>query len=104
MNRRLVTLIVAVLLLVMQQAERAHAISHIGEWFHASHERALAIPDSEAPCAICALFAGGSTAAIDSATPTPPAFTEFAIPPLGAVSRPVPAPSYYIARGPPSLL
>jgi len=104
MQRRVITLIFLFLLLFMQQAERSHALTHIGEWFNASHDRALAVPDSESPCAICALFAGGSTAAIDSATPTPPAFTEFAIPPLGAVSRPVPAPSYYIARGPPSLL
>jgi hypothetical protein len=104
MNRRLVTLIVAFLLLVMQQAERAHAISHIGEWFHASHERALAIPDSEAPCAICALFAGGSTAAVDSATFTPPPFVGVAIPTFAVASRTLSAPSYYPARAPPAFL
>ena len=104
MQRRVVTLIFLFLLLFMQQAERSHALAHIGEWLHASHDRALAVPDSEPQCGICALFAGGSAAAIDSATPTPPPFTGFAIPPLGIGSRPVPAPSYYASRAPPAFL
>ncbi len=104
MQRRVITLIFLFLLLFMQQAERSHALAHIGEWLHASHDRALAVPDSESPCGICALFAGGSTAAIDSATPVTPPFTGFAIPTFAVASPPFSAPSYYTARGPPSFL
>jgi len=104
MNRRLITLIFAFLLLAMQQAEHAHALGHIGEWFHASHERALALPDFESQCGLCATFAGGSTAAIGGATSVAPAFVEFAIPTFAVASRPVPAPSYYATRAPPVFL
>ena len=104
MNRRLVTLIFAFLLLVMQQAERAHALTHIGDWFRASHDRALIIPDFESQCGVCAMFAGGSTAAIDSATPVAPPFLGFAIPTFAVASRSVAAPSYYASRAPPTLL
>ncbi|HMF29316.1 MAG TPA: hypothetical protein VKE42_11125 [Candidatus Cybelea sp.] len=104
MNRRLVTLIFALLLLVMQQAERSHALVHIGEWFQESHDRALALPHSELPCGICALFAGGATAAIDSAASISPTFVGFAIPILSVASRPVSAPSYYASRAPPLFL
>jgi hypothetical protein len=104
MQRRVITLIFAFLLLVMQQAERSHALVHVGEWLHASHDRALAVPESESLCSLCVLFAGGSAAAIDSATPTPPPFAGFAIPIFTGASRPVPAPSYYASRAPPVLL
>ena len=104
MQRRVATLIVLFLLLFMQQAEHSHALTHVGEWLRASHERALAIPDSESQCGICALFAGGSAAAIDGATSTPQPFVGFAIPPLGLVSQPVSAPSYYATRAPPVVL
>jgi hypothetical protein len=104
MNRRTITLILAFLLLFMQQAERSHALAHIGEWFHAPHDRALAAPQSESPCAICVLFAGGSTAAVDSATAVSPPIEGFAIPSFAFASRPVSAPSYYASRAPPAFL
>jgi hypothetical protein len=104
MQRRILTLIFAFLLLVMQQAEHAHALGHIGDWFHASQDRALQLPDFESQCGVCAIFAGGSTAAIGSATPPPPPFVGFAIPTVAVASRSVAAPSYYASRAPPSLL
>jgi hypothetical protein len=104
MNRRLVTLIFAFLLLVMQQAEHAHALTHIGEWFHSSHDRALQIPNFESQCGLCALFAGGSSAAIGSTISTPPPHVGFAIPAFVVASRPVDAPSYYSSRAPPHFL
>ena len=104
MQRRLLTLIFAFLLLVMQQAEHAHALGHIGDWFHTSHDRALYLPDFESQCGICAMFAGGSTAAIGSATPLPPPFVGFATPAFAVASRSVAAPSYYASRAPPTLL
>ncbi|HET7031821.1 MAG TPA: hypothetical protein VFJ48_01765 [Casimicrobiaceae bacterium] len=103
-RRRIITLIVAFLLLFMQQAERSHALVHVGEWLHVSHDRALAVPDFESQCGLCVLFAGGSAAAIDSVTPTLPPFVGFAIPIFTAASRPVPAPSYYASRAPPVFL
>jgi len=104
MNRRLVTLIFAFLLLVMQQAEHAHALTHIGEWFHSSHDRALYIPNFESQCGICALFAGGSSAATGSTAATAPPHVEFAIPTFVVASRSVDAPSYYASRAPPRFL
>lgn len=104
MQRRTVTLIFAFLLLVMQQAERAHALTHIGEWFHASHDQTLHLPDFESQCVLCALYAGGSSAAIDSAALVPTPSVRFAIPTFAVASRSVTAPSYYASRAPPSLL
>ena len=104
MQRRVVTLIFLFLLLSMQQAERSHALVHIGEWWHASHDRALAVPDSESQCGLCTLFAGGSSAAIDSATSAPEPVVGFANPTFAVASRPVPAPSYYASRAPPHFL
>jgi hypothetical protein len=104
MQRRVITLIFLFLLLFMQQAERSHALAHIGEWLHASHDRALAVPDSESQCGICALFAGGSAAAVDSAMSVAPPFIGFAIPTFAVASRPVSAPSYYATRAPPVFL
>ena len=103
-RRRVITLIVAFLLLFMQQAERSHALVHVGERLHASHDRALAVPDFESQCGLCVLFAGGSTAAIDSASPIPPPFVEFAIPTFVVASRAVSAPSFYSSRAPPAFL
>ncbi len=40
MQRRILTLIFAFLLLVMQWAGHAHALGHVGEWFSAPHDRA----------------------------------------------------------------
>ena len=104
MNRRLITLIFAFLLLVMQQAERAHALTHISDWFHASHERALQIPNFESQCDLCALFAGGSVAAIDGTTSIRQPLVEFALPAFAAASRSVAAPCYYASRAPPRYL
>ena len=104
MQRRILTLIFAFLLLVMQQAERAHALGHVGEWFNAPHDRALQLPDPESQCGVCALFAGGSAVAIDSATPVLPPFVAFAMPTFAVASRSVAAPSYYASRAPPALL
>ena len=104
MNRRFVTLIFAFLLLVMQQAEHAHAFTHIGEWFRASHDRALAIPDFESQCGICAMFAGGSAAAVGSTPSTASPFVGFALPAFAVASRSVAAPSYYASRAPPRFL
>jgi hypothetical protein len=104
MQRRILTLIFAFLLLAMQQAEHAHALGHIGEWFHSPHDRALQLPDPESQCGVCALFAGGSTAAIDTATPTPPPFVGYAIATFEVASRSVPAPSHYASQAPPAFL
>ena len=104
MQRRILTLIFAFLLLVMQWAGHAHALGHIGEWFHASHDRALIIPDFESQCGLCTLFAGGSTAAIDSAPRVAPPFLGFEITTVSVESRSVAAPSYYASRAPPALL
>src|SRR5262249_49405055 len=103
-QRRVITLIFLFLLLFMQQAERSHALAHIGEWLNAPHDRPLALPHSEWPCGICALFAGGSAVAVDSATSTHPPCIGFAIAAFAAASRPVPAHSYYASRAPPLFL
>lgn len=103
MPRRLLVLALVFLLLGMQQEAQWHALEHFGEWLHGPHERALLSPHDDGPCAICALFAGGATAA-PSGNATPPAYvagaTALGFDSSSATAR---APSFYMSRAPPPL-
>ena len=104
MHPRLLTLLFAFLLLGMQQEAQLHAIAHAGEQLQRPHDRGLQLPVDDTPCAVCALFAGGSTAIpADSVKIHVPA-AGFASPQGATLSRAVSAPTYYLSRAPPSLL
>jgi len=103
MPRRILAMLLAFLLLGMQQEAQWHALAHFGEWLQAPHERALLLPHDDGPCAICALFAGGATAAPEtSATPSIDVARTAAL--SFHVSSPTAhAPSFYLSRAPPLL-
>jgi len=104
MFRDVLAILLALLLVGMQQEAQLHALTHVGDLLHRPHEQSLQTQVDDAACAECALLAGGS-----HAVPTNLAtvragiarderiFTSFS-------SHAVPAPSYYFSRAPPLLL
>jgi hypothetical protein len=98
--RTALAVLLALLLAGMQQEALRHAISHFNL---APVETQLSTAPSDAPCATCALFAGGSAALVSSAP-----FAAAAL--IGGVyhwpAEVVPAvasPSFYRSRAPPAL-
>lgn len=97
--------ILAVFLLVaMQQAAQWHALDHLGAWFQRAHEQALHVPTPDGPCEICALFAGGTSAAPNKTTPFPPSEAGFLASAFPDLLLATAAPSSYRIRAPPALL
>ena len=70
-HRNIRTVLLAFLLVTMQQAAQWHALDHFGEWLQGPHEQALLVPQDGAPCAVCPLFAGGASAVPSDATVSP---------------------------------
>jgi len=104
MQRRILAFALAFLLLGMQQGAQWHALGHFGDWLAQPHDQGWQAPQHSDPCAICVLFAGGTTAAVSKthSPPAPDAGLELV---RGTVqSLTVAAPSYYQSRAPPSLL
>ena len=104
MQRRILAFALAFLLLGMQHGAQWHALEHFGDWLAQPHDQGWQAPQDSDACAICALFAGGATAAV-SKTPAQPKPIAGLEPVRGAVhSVTVAAPSYYQSRAPPVLL
>ncbi len=97
-------ILLSLLLVVMQQAAEWHALDHIGQALQRSHEHALYVPQQDGPCAVCALFAGGASAAPNDSTAPPVALAALAAAAPDVVSPTAPAPSSYLIRAPPALL
>jgi len=104
MFRQVIAILLALLLVGMQQEAQLHALTHGTDLLHRPHDQGLQTPVDDTPCAECALLAGGSHALPTGlATVLPGAaegerlFTSFS-------SHAVPAPSYYSSRAPPFLL
>jgi hypothetical protein len=104
MQRRILAFTLAFLLLGMQHGAQWHALDHFGDWLAQPHEQGWQAPQYSDACAICALFAGGATAAVSKALaqPKPIAGLELARGPVRSLT--VAAPSYYQSRAPPVLL
>ena len=101
---RLLTWLFVVLLLGMQQAAQVHALSHVGGLLDRPHEQGLQAKWSDAPCVVCALCAGGSSAIASEAPSVPrvdaPSTATWVIASPPTTS----APSYYLSRAPPVFL
>jgi hypothetical protein len=97
-------LLAAVLLVAIQQAAQWHALDHLGAWFQRAHEQALHVPTPDGPCAICALFAGGASAAPSETTSFPPSEVGFVASTSTDLLVATAAPSSYQIRAPPALL
>lgn len=103
MHRRILAFTLAFLLLGMQHEARLHALEHFGEW-RAQHEQGWQAPQDGDLCAICALFAGGATAAVSEPRAHFAPYPDRELPRGVVSSWTVAAPSYYQSRAPPVLL
>ena len=104
MHRRVLAFALAFLLLGMQHEAQWHALEHFGDRFAQPHEQGWRAPQDGGVCAICALFAGGATAAVSEALAHPEPIAGFELPHGMVRSWTVGAPSYYQSRAPPVLL
>jgi hypothetical protein len=100
----ILTTVFSLLMLGMQLEGQRHALQHLGDQLHRTHEQGVQLPQGEVACAECSLLAGTSSAIAGSG------FVPLAI---AAVverfdrdfsSRSVAAPAYYSSRAPPALL
>lgn len=103
-HRPIIAVLLALLLVMMQQGAQLHALEHDGDRVHRAKDAGLQAPAGDTVCAICALFAGGAHAAASEAATLPASVVDFSPPsraiPLVAVASPSP----YQSRAPPSIL
>jgi hypothetical protein len=103
-RRPIVAILLALLLVMMQQGAQLHALEHDNQRHQRAHETGLQAPVADASCAMCALFAGGTDAApVDGVGYSPPT-EDFSPPPLAITRAAVASPSPYQSRAPPSIL
>ena len=102
-HRLLFALVLSVLLVGMQLASGLHALEHARNALKQTHDHSLSVPSDDV-CAMCALFAGSTSAVagdIDHgyellATDEAPQFASASFAPA--------APAYYQSRAPPLFL
>lgn len=102
MQRRLLTLLFAFLLLGMQQEAQFHALAHVSGQLQRLHEPGLEVPNADTACAECALLAAGASVAPVGSTPFAAPDDVFVPPQRTVHSWTVAAPAYYSSRGPPT--
>ncbi len=104
MRSRVATWLFAFLFLGMQHGAQWHAIAHLGDTLAHPHEQGLHVALGDAPCEVCALFAGGSAAipAANDSGHQPPA--EYSVPQHAPLSRAFTPAHYYLSRAPPPVL
>jgi hypothetical protein len=102
-HRLLFTLILSVLLVGMQLASGLHALEHIREALSQTPDHSLSVPSDEV-CAMCALFAGSTSAAAGDIDRGCETLATDETPQSASVWIAATAPSYYQSRAPPSLL
>ena len=101
MHSRLITFLVAFLLLGMQHAAHVHALVHFSDLLQRPHEQTAQLPTDDTTCATCAFFAGGASA-LSSAGPTLDVSPHTFVAPIGAErSAAQSAPAFYLSRAPP---
>ena len=103
-QRILLTFVLSLLLVGMQQEAQRHALEHLRPLLTRAHDVGVHAPVDDAACAECALLAGGADAValgFDALASREPA-TE--VQTFAYRSRAVPAPSYFQSRAPPVLL
>lgn len=102
--RTATALLLAFLLVAMQQGAQSHALEHVGDWVQRPHDSGLQLPVDDSVCAMCALFAGGAGAAPAGTTAHASPIADFAAPQRHVTSAAVNLPSSYLSRAPPSTL
>jgi hypothetical protein len=104
MRARILTWLFAFLLLGMQHGAQLHALSHVAGTLDRPQEQGLQLPADNTPCAVCALFAGGSNALASGGASVPNAAAASAATWATVSSPTVHSPTYYLSRAPPPLL
>jgi hypothetical protein len=103
-SRPIVAVLLALLLVLMQQGAQLHALGHDYEQLQRRHDTGLQAPTVEVTCAMCALFAGGAHAAAADAARPPEPLVNVSLPQRAPALVAVASPSPYQSRAPPSIL
>jgi TRAP-type C4-dicarboxylate transport system permease large subunit len=103
-RRPIVAVLLALLLVLMQQGAQLHALTHDADRLQRSNEMGLQAPCSEVACALCALFAGGADAAAAEVAALPEPAVDHFQPPRAIAFVATAPPSPYQSRAPPSTL
>jgi len=102
--RPIVSVLLALLLVFMQQGAQLHALEHDNARLHRAHDAGMQAPGDDAVCAMCALFAGGAGAAAAEAPTLPAPVADFSPPSRAIALVAIASPSPYQSRAPPSIL
>jgi hypothetical protein len=100
-QRRLLSAMVVLLLLFMQQDANWHALRHDRQWFDHARDFGLHVPTVAKPCALCALLAGGANALTGAAAVPVRVAASMWLVSFAFQSQPAAQPSYYSSRAPP---
>ena len=100
----IVAVLLALLLLLMQQGAQLHALEHDGDRLRRAHDSGMEAPAADTACALCALFAGGAHAAPAAAPSDRPAVVEFGLVLRAIALIAFASPSPYHSRAPPLTL
>jgi hypothetical protein len=100
----LLTTVFSLLMFGMQLEGNRHALQHLGDQLHRSHEPSVQLPQSEAVCVECELLAGTASAVAGRVIIVPGAIAIAERFHHRAPSPSVAAPAYYSSRAPPVLL
>ena len=103
-QRLLITFVLSLLLVGMQQEAQRHALEHLRPLLTRSHDVGIHAPVDEAACAECALLAGGADTAASGFNTLASTEPVNELRTLAYRSRAVPAPNYFQSRAPPVLL
>ena len=104
MQRIVLTFLLSLLLVGMQQESQRHALEHLRPLLTRVHDVGVHAPIDEAACAECALLAGGTDAVATGIEALPSKAPNRERRTFAYASRAVPAPTYFQSRAPPVLL
>lgn len=103
-RRPIIAVLLALLLLLMQQGALLHAIGHDRDRLLRADDTGLQAPAVDAPCTMCALFAGGATAIVSDTVSHAVPVVDPPVRRYATSSLAVASASPYQSRAPPPIL
>ena len=103
-HRPIIAIILALLLVLMQQGALLHEIGHDRDRLLHANDTGLQVPVTDGPCALCALFAGGAAAVVSTFALHTPSVADRYVPWQAIAHAAFASPSPYQSRAPPSTL
>jgi hypothetical protein len=104
MQRVILTFLLSLLLVGMQQESQRHALEHLRPLLTRAHDVGVQAPVADDACAECALLAGGTDAVVSVFEALPSTAQNSEHGSFAFTPRAVAAPSYFQSRAPPILL